>query len=146
MTPMKVPATPMPEDELLKAVKALNDTVQKLVKSLEEYPKRAEIERKYASREDQKRARKQFRSFVIVALVASLVFSFFSITGTISTCFLSAQARAGHAPGACNYLPGFKDATTEQKRLRKQFNQLLRIPVENDRRLDRIEKKLGMRP
>lgn len=143
--PTRIPGTPVPEDELLRAVQSLNVTVQRLAKSLEDYPKRAEIERNYASREDQKRARKQFIRFVAIALVFSFMFSFITIVGTISTCFLSGSARAGHAPGACNTFPGFRESTRQNRILLKQFNELVKAPVKNDRRLDRIEKKLGIK-
>lgn len=135
----------MPE-QLLKAVKDLTEAVNTLEKTLHEYPKRHEVEARFATKdESQKRAFKFLLiglAFVLIAFIASFIVT----VTTVSKCFISPDARAGTAGSFCNILPGYRDAQKENQQLLKDFKKLLEQPGINDRRLDRIEEKLGLPP
>lgn len=134
------------QDELLTAVRSLTTVVSRLEKTLvEDYPKRAELDRKFESREEVSGRRRRWALTMFVGVIGATFIGFGVTISTVSTCFLTADARDGRAPKACNALPGFKDASAEQKRLRTAFEDLLEQPAINDKRIDRIEKLLGIR-
>ncbi len=135
----------MPE-QLLKAVKDLTDAVNKLEQALHEYPKRHEVEERFATKEES-RARGLKLLLIGLSVVAmSFVASFIVTMGTVSSCFISSSARAGGAPAACGVLPGYNEAQKENQKLLQQFQELLNRPERNTKRLDRIEKELGLPP
>lgn len=134
----------MPE-ELLAAVRQLTAVVTRLEKTLhEDYPKRIEIERRFATQKQVGERRKRWLIGIILGGMIATLFGFFATVSTVSTCFLSGGARSGNAPDACNWLPGYEESMSENERRLKQFEDLLKIPGQNDRRLDRIEKQLGI--
>ncbi len=133
-------------DELLTAVNELTRVVQSLETALTQYPKREEVEDRFATKhESRTRAKKYLATglaLVLVAFVSSIV-----VTGTIvSTCFISASARAGNAPSGCRMFPGYIEAQAENQKNLKNFRMLLEQPEKNSKRLDRLEKKLGLPP
>lgn len=132
-------------DALLEAVNNLQKSVDALQRSLEQYPKRVEIERKFVSKQETAVKRRQYAILILVMSLVSLIFSYGASITTISFCFLTAEARAGNTPDACQILPGFKEHTRDQLRLRKEFEKLISTPEKNGKRIDRIEKRLGIK-
>jgi hypothetical protein len=135
----------MPE-QLLAAVKNLTDAVNKLELTLHEYPKRDEVEERFATKEESHSRALKFLGiglvFVLVAFFASIVVT----VGTVSVCFISSDARAGDAPVLCSTVPGYTESQAENQRLLEEFRKLLEQPLRNDRRLDRVEEELGLKP
>lgn len=131
----------MPE-ELLQAVLELTKTTKELEQTLHEYPKRKEIEAKYATKaESRRRATKVLAAGLFIVLV-SLMASYFVTVTTITSCFISDDARAGNPDYLCSWLPGFDEAQEENS---KRLDRLERL-FENSARLDRLEEELNLPP
>lgn len=131
----------MPE-QLLQAVLELTKTTQTLERTLHEYPKRREVEERFATKaESRKRAVKVLVAGLCIVFI-SLMASYFVTVTTVTSCFLSDGARNGDAAPACSLLPGYTEAQQENEervdRIERLFN--------NSARLDRIEKELGLPP
>lgn len=135
----------MPE-QLLAAVKELTDVVKKLDTTLADYPKRHEVEERFATKDESHARAYKYLLLGLVFVLMSFFASIIVTVGTVSTCFISTSARNGEATSACKLLPGYTDAQSENQQLIKDFKLLLEQPKLNDRRLNRIEKELGLPP
>lgn len=135
----------MPE-QLLKAVQELNKTVSKLEQTLQQYPKRREVENRFTTKADAERKRRHAFRIGLTMLLVGLGASYFVTISTITSCFISQEARLGEAGQACHLLPGYTDAQNENQRRLDQFEELLNRPSNNHERLDRIEDRLGLPP
>lgn len=133
----------MPE-QLLAAVKELTQAVKTLEETLHQYPKREEVEDRFATK-DESHARAM--KFLLIGL-AFVVFSFFSsivvTVTTVSVCFISPDARAGGAPEVCGWVPGYAEAQAENRQRLEQFRDLLERPDRNKKRIERLEDELGI--
>ena len=134
-------------DELLGAVRQLTEVVTRLETTLrEEYPKRAEVERKFTTKKESMERRRQWIITLTLMFAISLFLSVGVTATTVSYCFLTEDARLGQAPVGCEVIPGYAEAQKRNKDVLAQFEDLLRQPAINDRRLDRIERELGIKP
>lgn len=136
----------MDDDRLITAVKELTSVVRHLEETLGEYPKRAEVEKRFTTKREAVIRIRQTTTLMAIFGFVALLFSFATSTGTVSYCFLSPESREGNAPQVCNIIPGFESTQKEQGKFRRKFERMLEQPAVNDMRLDRIEKELGIQP
>jgi hypothetical protein len=101
-----------------------------------EYPDRAEVERRFTRKGESNRK----LAFGLVLMFITVVLSYFMTVTTISSCFLGG-AEHGRA---CNVLPGYKESVNRNNDLIKQFIELQRRSMKNERRIDRLEKEAGI--
>lgn len=126
-------------DRLLSAVIELTRVVKSLENTLKtEYPKRREIEENYSSKKELRKRRNQFIIFVVLAIVCSYLLAVVTISG----CFLSTGVREGHAASVCSALPGYHDTSQRSNHITHQFERLLKKTDHNERRIERLERKL----
>lgn len=124
---------------LLSAVQELRQSVQDLSAAVErEYPKRAEVEDRFTTKESAKR---RFLLFIVIVIV-SLSASYFVTISTVSACFLD---RPPHVD-ACGLIPGFEESEDRGAILLKRFAQNEELLLQQERRLNRIEKLLERQP
>jgi hypothetical protein len=135
----------MPE-ELLKAVEDLVSTVGRLENTMSEYPKRREVEERFETKAEIKKKRHKAILITLGIALLGLVISFFVTVTTITSCFISEDARAGDASFGCKLLPGYTKAQEENRKLIAELRVLLDTPATNSERLDRLEKELGLPP
>jgi hypothetical protein len=132
----------MPE-RLLQAVQDLTETVKGLESALTQYPKRTEVERKFATKHESKQRAKRYLVLGLAMTLISLVVAYFVTISTVVVCFISDDARSGAAPQVCHRLPGYSETQEESQELRKRLIDLLEKPDENSERLDKIENELA---
>lgn len=131
----------MPE-QLLAAVVELTKTTRALEQALHEYPKRKEVEERFATKsESRRRALKALAAGLAIVFI-SLAASYFVTVTTVTSCFVSEDARKGNAAYMCNWLPGFSEAQTENLERQERIERLFK----NSARLNRIEDKLDLPP
>lgn len=137
----------MPE-QLLQATLKLTESVERLEATLHEYPKRSEVEDRFATKHESKRRAIKVLALGLVMMLIALAVSFVVTIATVTTCFISDNARDGHAADVCNLLPGYEQTQQESVDLRGKIKDLLAKDKiqKNSQRLDRIEEELGLPP
>lgn len=127
----------MPE-RLLVAVQELNRSVKALERTLHnDYPKRAEVEHRFSTKNS---AHVRVVAFVM-SLVLAIIGSFFVTVSTISYCFLGG-AETGNPPPICNSLPGYPEAQEANRKLLKQFRDMISIMESNQERIKKLERQV----
>jgi hypothetical protein len=110
---------PTSNEDLLQAVRDLRLGIQELTETLTEYPKRDEVEKRFAT---QAKALKRF--WIVIGLIlASLVISFVSTISTVSWCFLNADPH----PATCNIIPGYNRVQERNTALIEEFHEMRRM-------------------
>lgn len=135
----------MPE-QLLQAVRELTRVVEELKDTLEEYPKRGEVEEKFATKAESKTRRNKALAIGLTITFISFFASFVVTVSTVTTCFLSDEARSGKAPATCNLLPGYPEAQADNQRILRELHAVFKATETNDERLQRVEKRLDLPP
>jgi hypothetical protein len=124
----------MPDQTMKEAATELHGAVVALTELIErEYPSRREVERRFQSK-----SQSQNRLWLVfIVILLSVTFSYVMAISTVTTCFLS-----DNSPGICNAIPGYTYATDKENTLEEIILRLDKRSKVNDRRLDRLEKKV----
>jgi hypothetical protein len=126
-------------EQLLEAVHELTRVVKQLQITLErDYPKRAEIERRFVT-ESQSRTR---RNTAVFFVLITIFISYFVTVSTISYCFLGGAAE-GRPPRACGLLPGYNSAQEKNAVILRQFQGLLEHMQDNRKRINKLERQVA---
>lgn len=113
-------------NELHAAVIALRELVER------EYPSRSEVENRFASK-----AKSTQRWYLLIVLIlASAFISFLSTVTTVSACFLGDPSH----PKVCEVLPGYKQSEQRSRDLVELLTELQKVTLNNDARLDQLDK------
>jgi hypothetical protein len=135
---------PLQEDALVTAIHNLTDVVVALKQTIvDDYPKRAEIERKYATKYG---LRRQVVSMLVAAALAICASYLFTIY-TVSYCFLqnpttrSNQSVVVSKPG-CDLMPGYREAQERNAKVYSVFNDITERTFKNQARIEKLEKKV----
>jgi hypothetical protein len=131
---------PLREDALLEAIHNLTDVVSALKQTItDDYPKRAEIERKYATKYGM---RQRAMSLVLCGLLAVLGGYAFSIY-TVSYCFLQNDPQdPTKSKPYCDLMPGYSAAVERNRVVYGVFNDITNTTRENRTRIEKLEKRL----
>lgn len=127
----------MPEQTLHDAITELRSAITALHELIDrEYPRRSELERDFTSRQTS-----QKRWLLVVALLPiSLIISYFASVTTISTCFLGKIEVGSKPPAVCRVIPGYTASIERNNLLIEQFERLISITENNERRIKKLEK------
>lgn len=122
--------------QLTQAVTKLTAVVEALQKTMtDDYPKRQEIERKYASRAEVNARRKTFA----VAMVAAIIASYFATVGTINYCFLGGIPEPG-THGYCHVFPGYDESFDNNRAFVTEFGNLQKQIKQNQKDIAELKK------
>lgn len=125
---------PAKDHALLEAVQNLTSVVASLKEALTEYPRRTEIEDRFATKEGVRKRRAQFLALILAAAAVG----YFGSLSTASYCFLNARH-----PGVCSIIPGYQRTQDRTDKLVSILEDLDRRAQEHEDRLDKLEHQAG---
>lgn len=117
--------------ELTRVVEALRDTV------MNDYPRRAEIEEKYATKYGIKRRRAQ----ILTGTLLAIVLSYFASVQTVSYCFLTGNPEKDPKT-FCRIIPGYSERRAANRVVLKVFEDITNTTRANKARIDVLEKQI----
>lgn len=127
----------MPDRTLKEAASELHGLILGVQELIErDYPDRREVERRFISREAGVR---RLVLAVAMILVSSLI-SYGMAVSTVSACFLGGD---DDHPSACKFIPGYEKSIERNKVVLKQFTELQKRSLRNEKRIDQLEKEQG---
>jgi hypothetical protein len=115
-------------NELTKTVEALRAVIER------DYPKRKEVEEKYATKYGIKKQRVRLLGAIAISILAA----YFLAIETVSYCFLGANPHQNRA--FCQVFPGYSQSQERNRDLLKLFNEIVDTTQTNDRRITELEK------
>jgi Fe-S-cluster containining protein len=119
------------ETTLLQEVKKLQATIKVLNEVLlKDYPKREEVDKKFA---------RTFYHLLLLGtamLLVSLAVSFFATVSTIAVCFIDETH-----PAACRVIPGYEQSLENNATLLEEFRKLQQTTIENRQRIEELERQ-----
>jgi hypothetical protein len=122
------------EQALIGAIREMREATQALRTLIEkDYPTRRELESRFVQKSNQ-RARIWI---AVIMLLTATVGSFFGTMTTVSTCFLGDPGKK-HLT-VCEIMPGYKEAEERNKVLLKEFVDLQKRTLSNQRRIEKLE-------
>jgi hypothetical protein len=115
-------------NELTKTVEALRAVIER------DYPKRKEVEEKYATKYGIKKQRVRLLGAIAISILAA----YFLAIETVSYCFLGDNPYQNRA--FCQVFPGYSQSQERNRDLLKLFNEIVDTTQTNDRRITELEK------
>jgi hypothetical protein len=115
-------------NELTKTVEALRAVIER------DYPKRKEVEEKYATKYGIKKQRVRLLGAIAISILAA----YFLAIETVSYCFLGDSPHQNRA--FCQVFPGYSQSQERNRDLLKLFNEIVDTTQTNDRRITELEK------
>jgi hypothetical protein len=115
-------------NELTKTVEALRAVIER------DYPKRKEVEEKYATKYGIKKQRVRLLGAIAISILAA----YFLAIETVSYCFLGDNPHQNRA--FCQVFPGYSQSQERNRDLLKLFNEIVDTTQTNDRRITELEK------
>lgn len=123
------------EQGLLEAVQNLTSVVRALEATIrEEYPKRKEVERRFATKREN---RDRYTTFILL-LIIGMTSSFLVTTSTLSYCFLGG---GDHGKEICKIMPGYQASADSSDQIVEEFRRLQRVTEQNTKKIARLEKR-----
>jgi hypothetical protein len=115
-------------NELTKTVEALRAVIER------DYPKRKEVEEKYATKYGIKKQRVRLLGAIAISILAA----YFLAIETVSYCVLGDNPHQNRA--FCQVFPGYSQSQERNRDLLKLFNEIVDTTQTNDRRITELEK------
>lgn len=124
--------------ELVKAVQELTRVVDVLQKTVSrDYPKRAEVEAKYATKYGIKKRRNQ----LVTVLILAIVLSYFAAVETVSYCFLTGDPN-NDPKTFCKIIPGYTERRAASNSVLKVFEDITKTTTANKARIAQLEREV----